>query len=706
MKKKITLSEELGRIKSLFSEERLYGNIIESKLLTEQGYGRRIADALESANSSGISKAIKNVDTTLATNFLNSELKSFDDIARNLNEYRRLWINSGIDWEKTNDIIGALKRYSDTDFLKSANKDLILQVINDLPLEGDLRGIAFDLWQKSRGTPTNVKPKNQTFVVSKSKTSGENVIHKVENVGGKEKIETYKIEDDGIKKDDSYDTKSARDEVNSHFGDTDTPSSTIDVDDVRGNSISSNEPINPNGNPDVIQGQMIELLEQVKDLLDKKGGLSKPINGKELEEGIANGGTLVVKDKDGKLYRVEKVDNTIVTIDENGIIIDVKELGTIDTTPKPDPIETGTKNYGDKNIPSPSNKNMDKSLLGVLRYVFPVVSSGVRTVKYMGNKIKLSSKGYTKDRYTIFPKSADAGTSNFNVGARLGENAVRVLGEQAFLIYFYGSYKMYQRGEENPFGLDTLLSKKLDAYTFLLSVTVWGGIIKTLTEIEKHFQSKERVSEFCKNDCEFNKKVNPSEVTKSPCYTECITKTEKAGQELKDLKNSIENYTNILKEIGDLENMDESEIEKFCSGADGKKVKLTNSLTKMRTSIIDFEKYLEKLKQDNQILGYIVTVFGLPKDAKTDDVLDKVLTPPGEKERISVSQLEELQKQIDERCIDWYNREESGEIPINNDGPVNDTPNIEGDGKSTEEKGDMVYLNISITPIEFTGEES
>ena len=130
MKKKITLSEELGRIKSLFSEERLYGNIIESKLLTEQPIARRIADALESANSSGISKAIKNVDTTLATNFLNSELKSFDDIARNLNEYRRLWINSGIDWEKTNDIIGALKRYSDTDFLKSANKDLILQVIN------------------------------------------------------------------------------------------------------------------------------------------------------------------------------------------------------------------------------------------------------------------------------------------------------------------------------------------------------------------------------------------------------------------------------------------------------------------------------------------------------------------------------------------------------------------------------------------------
>jgi hypothetical protein len=56
-----------------------------------------------------------------------------------------------------------------------------------------------------------------------------------------------------------------------------------------------------------------------------------------------------------------------------------------------------------------------------------------------------------------------------------------------------------------------------------------------------------------------------------------------------------------------------------------------------------------------------------------DDVLDKVLTPPGEKERISVSQLEDLQKQVDQRCIDWYNKDDyRGNPPMDNDGPVND----------------------------------
>ncbi len=61
MKKRYTnLNEEVNRIKSLFTEERLYGNLKENKLLTEQGIGKKLADALETASSS-VSKAIKNV---------------------------------------------------------------------------------------------------------------------------------------------------------------------------------------------------------------------------------------------------------------------------------------------------------------------------------------------------------------------------------------------------------------------------------------------------------------------------------------------------------------------------------------------------------------------------------------------------------------------------------------------------------------------
>ena len=178
----------------LFSDKEVnkLKKFISKNLITEQGYARRLADALESANSSGISKAIKNVDPKLATNFLNTELKSFDDIVKNLNDYKVLWINSGIDWGKTNKIILSLKKYSDTGFLKTANTDLILQVINDLPLEGDLRGIAFDLWQKSKGTytPKNVKSKS---VVVKNKKSGQNIVQKTEN----NQVKNYEVDNNG-----------------------------------------------------------------------------------------------------------------------------------------------------------------------------------------------------------------------------------------------------------------------------------------------------------------------------------------------------------------------------------------------------------------------------------------------------------------------------------------------------------------------------
>ena len=103
-KKYNNLNEELKRMKSLFTEEKLYGNLNESILLTEQGVGRRIADALESAGSS-IGKAIKNVDPKLATNFLNAEIKNLDDLARHLNDYKSLWKSMGINWDYANDVV-------------------------------------------------------------------------------------------------------------------------------------------------------------------------------------------------------------------------------------------------------------------------------------------------------------------------------------------------------------------------------------------------------------------------------------------------------------------------------------------------------------------------------------------------------------------------------------------------------------------------
>ena len=67
--------------------------------------------------------------------------------------------------------------------------------------------------------------------------------------------------------------------------------------------------------------------------------------------------------------------------------------------------------------------------------------------------------------------------------------------------------------------------------------------------------------------------------------------------------------------------------------------------------------------------------------------------------------MEDLQTQVDQRCIDWYNRDEYSEPPMDYDGPDNNDTPIDSDDKSVADKKDMVYLNISIVPIELTGDE-
>jgi hypothetical protein len=701
MKKILTLNEEINRMKSLFNNSRVHGNLNESNLLTEQGVGKKLMKAL-----SNVAVVLKGFDPKLLTNFLETEIRNYDDLSRHLNQYDSLWrkiIPLTKDFDYVKDMASELSRIQSKNTLNQLDEKLMKDILKGIPEEGGLREAFLDMWLESQGKSIKNVPDNTQRVVVKDGKTGENVLH-VKDEGGN--IKTYREEGGEMKEVYDYDGKKAEEDFVS--GGDNVSTSNISDSDVTSNVKSTSEPINPKGNPDVTQGQMIELIEKAMELLAKKGETPKPITNKGLEEGITNGGTLVVKGQDGKYYTVEKVDNTIVTIDGDGNIIDIKELGTTNTTPKPDPIETGNNKYGDNKIPPTDTKNMDKSLLGVLRYLFPVTSTGVKFVRWVGGKTSLLPPGFTKDRFTWFPKSSDAGTSNWRAGARFAESVTRVFViEQMFFAYFYGSYKEYQRGEEKPFAVDTFWTKKVPAYVFLLKDTVVDGLVGVIDDIIKYFSSAEADNEWCKNYCETEEGIDPSKVTESPCFKKCTTKIEETKKTFEELKKEVEDYSNTLKEIGKLEDMDESEIEKFCSGADGKKLKLTNSLTKMKKGILTFEESVEKQKEDNQVVGFLVEYAGLGEDSTMDDVLDKVLTPPGEKERISVSQLEDLQKQVDQRCIDWYNKDQGGEIPINNDGPVNDVDDsgVDGEGKSTEEKSDMVYLNMSIIPIEIIGDD-
>jgi len=89
-KKYNTLSEEMNRMKSLFTEERLYGNLVDKPLLTEANFARFIDNAF--LRNSG--KLFKQVDTKtgrMIERAVQKEIRSFDDFRLHLEEFGSVW---------------------------------------------------------------------------------------------------------------------------------------------------------------------------------------------------------------------------------------------------------------------------------------------------------------------------------------------------------------------------------------------------------------------------------------------------------------------------------------------------------------------------------------------------------------------------------------------------------------------------------------
>ena len=108
MKKILTLNEEINRMKSLFNNSRVHGNLNESNLLTEQGVGKKLMKAL-----SNVAVVLKGFDPKLLTNFLETEIRNYDDLSRHLNQYDSLWrkiIPSTKDFDYVKDMASELSR--------------------------------------------------------------------------------------------------------------------------------------------------------------------------------------------------------------------------------------------------------------------------------------------------------------------------------------------------------------------------------------------------------------------------------------------------------------------------------------------------------------------------------------------------------------------------------------------------------------------
>ena len=667
-KKYNNLNEELKRMKSLFSEEKLYGNLNETVLLTEQGPGRRILDALDSAGSS-IAKAIKNVDPKLATNFLNAEIRNFDDLSRHLNDYKSLWKSMGIDWDYANDVVLSISSWEKSGKLKNISNSDMLAIINDLPTQGDLRGIIFDLWKESNGLYAPPKTKVQTVVVTRG-VDGKNVVHKVDT-DGSGNIETFSIDDGGIKKDNNYDQNLANNEVNAYLDGSD---GSVD------NTKVTTDKIDANGNPDVIKGEIIDAIEKGFENLGKKTG--KDMSTDQVLKEIDGGKALMVRTADGKIKIINTVEMIELTLDDAGNVISQKSLKTVDTTPTRSPIRDeggNTVNPSDTDTPvtqtsvvdnkSGKKRNFASNIAGVVgqgfRWTFPTASQGLKFVSILGP----GRKFYSKPRFSFvdyIPGSGDYADFTKSGLKVFPELPVRLVAEQIALITLYESYKTYQRG-----GIPKDESIIVTALEDYWQSDVWkyhpiGIIPHLLVDVYEDLADlRKDAYSGCRARCEKN--MSSEEVTNSECLKTCKEKVDSLFNKIDDFKNELKEFQNEYSDLNNIGEWKQQDIEDFCEDKEGKATKIRERITKLKTSIENLETEVNEQFNPNEsnlenkewmrdIVGLFKKVIpGLPNLPTREQLMEKLLpktTVDGQP--LNIQKLTELENKLDQACADYW----------------------------------------------------
>lgn len=150
-KKYNTLNEEMNRMKSLFGESRLYGNLVDKKeeIITEQyGFFRNL-DSLFKVSLKSFD------DLGTFTKFVNREIKNVDDIIKHFDEFNTLWrvvLPNVKNWTGLENNLKKLKKITDSGNLNTIPKnEWIDDVLPGFPEKGGMRDMVDDMWRKANG---------------------------------------------------------------------------------------------------------------------------------------------------------------------------------------------------------------------------------------------------------------------------------------------------------------------------------------------------------------------------------------------------------------------------------------------------------------------------------------------------------------------------------------------------------------------------
>lgn len=158
MKKKYTnLNEQISRMKSIFNDDRLYGNLNEKELVSEQ---RKIFDLLDKS----LLTILKKSDNIVKyQKFVSTELNDVNDILKSIDEFENFWKKI---LPKTNleDLKVKLnkidKAYKNGKLGKVSEEDLLDQVLPAFPGKGGVRDVIYDMWVKAKREYGDIDGKN------------------------------------------------------------------------------------------------------------------------------------------------------------------------------------------------------------------------------------------------------------------------------------------------------------------------------------------------------------------------------------------------------------------------------------------------------------------------------------------------------------------------------------------------------------------
>ena len=205
-KKYSTLTEEINRMKSLFTEERLYGNIVEKQLLTEGNVFKYLGKAF--ANSSA--PAVKSLGHIRVNKAFSSAIDNFAGLSKHLNDFDDVWKAMGLTGDELRVSKGTIKNLGDLESSGILSKFDIYKEVNGFrPIEtistkGGLREtVMLKYWDD-----TGIKPPSSQYTSPPSKidnpstvtmdgsglirlTDSDGVVKSLDGGSGGGKVETF-----------------------------------------------------------------------------------------------------------------------------------------------------------------------------------------------------------------------------------------------------------------------------------------------------------------------------------------------------------------------------------------------------------------------------------------------------------------------------------------------------------------------------------